>query len=181
MRIANFEFKVKVDNLDELEDHLRKLNPRYVGEDYQTDTYFQVEEGRLKLRQGNIENSLIHYNRENVAESKLSEVTLYRTECPHDLKDTISKVLPIRVIVNKVRKIYFVDNVKFHFDKVEGLGEFLEVEAIDDSSKFSSEELKGQCNKYFQYFELDKDQLIDLSYSDLLYNKSKNKTEYNST
>jgi predicted adenylyl cyclase CyaB len=33
--------------------------------------------------------------------------------------------------VDKHREIYFVGNVKFHLDTVEGLGTFVEIESID--------------------------------------------------
>lgn len=35
------------------------------------------------------------------------------------------------VVVDKMREIYFIDNVKFYFDKVEGFGIFVEIEVID--------------------------------------------------
>ena len=56
------------------------------------------------------------------------------------------------IVVDKKRKIYFIDNVKFHFGKVEGLGTFIEVEAIDNKEEFTIEELKRQCDKYFEFF-----------------------------
>ena len=56
MNIKNFEFKAKVDNLEEYENKLLKLNPFFKGTDHQIDTYFNVSKGRLKLREGNIEN-----------------------------------------------------------------------------------------------------------------------------
>lgn len=45
-------------------------------------------------------------------------------------------------MVDKRRKIYFIDNVKFHFDVVENLGTFIEVEAIDSKEEFRLEELE---------------------------------------
>lgn len=78
------------------------------------------------------------------------------------------KQLGVKITVDKKRKIYFIDNVKFHFDVVEGLGTFIEVEAIDNNGTFSVEHLKAQCDKYFTYFGLDKSQLVDKSYSDLV-------------
>jgi adenylate cyclase class IV len=41
------------------------------------------------------------------------------------------KVHGIKVIVQKKRRIYFIGNVKFHFDTIAELGTFIEVEAID--------------------------------------------------
>ena len=126
--IHNYEFKARTDHLDELEAKLKTLNPHYVGEDHQIDTYFNVTEGRLKLRQGNIENSLIRYHRENAADSKLSQVLLYKHQPAPELKTILESSLGVDVVVDKLRKIYFIDHVKFHFDRVQGLGTFIEVE-----------------------------------------------------
>jgi adenylate cyclase, class 2 len=84
------------------------------------------------------------------------------------LKNILALQLGIKAIVNKRRKIYFLDNVTFHFDIVENLGTFIEVEAIDTNGKFTTEELKAQCDKYFAFFELTDQNLIDRSYSDLI-------------
>jgi adenylate cyclase class IV len=76
MQILNFEFKAKAIELDTLEKKFLKLNPKFIGEDNQTDTYFNVAKGRLKPREGNIENALIWYERENTAAAKQSDVLL---------------------------------------------------------------------------------------------------------
>jgi len=59
----NFEFKARSRNNTALEQKLQEFNPYFVGEDVQKDTYFHVAKGRLNLREGNIENMLIHYQR----------------------------------------------------------------------------------------------------------------------
>ena len=74
----------------------------------------------------------------------------------------------MKIIVDKKRKIYFIENVKFHFDIVENLGTFIEVEAIDDKEQYTTEELKELCDKYFAFFELTEQNIIDKSYSDLM-------------
>jgi len=168
MNIRNFEFKAKVNDLTKYENKLLELKPEYRGTDHQTDTYFNVKSGRLKLREGNIENSLISYDREDTSAPKLSEVILYRFEPDAALKNILVRQLGIRKVVKKDRKIYFIGNVKFHFDVVEGLGTFLEVEAIDSKGELSVEELKKQCYRYFEYFELNSRDLVDRSYSDML-------------
>ncbi len=63
--------------------------------------------------------------------------------------------------------------MKFHFDIVENLGTFIEVEAIDEKGIFSLQELKSQSDFYLQFFEFLPDQLIDKSYSDLLEQKQR--------
>ena len=168
MNIKNFEFKAKVSNLEKYENKLLALNPKFKGVDHQIDTYFHAKHGRLKLREGNIENSLIDYDRKNISGSKESQIILYQHQPNQALKDILIRQLGVKVIVDKKRKIYFIKNVKFHFDLVEDLGTFLEVEAIDDKGNFTLEELKLQCDKYFDFFELTKKDLIDKSYSDLI-------------
>ena len=168
MNIKNFEFKAKVDNLEKYENKLLTLNPKFQGIDHQIDTYFNVHKGRLKLREGNIENSLINYERENISGSKISEIILYQHEPNIALKNILTRQLGVKIIVDKKRKIYFIDNVKFHFDLVENLGTFIEVEAIDSKEEFTIEELKKQCDKYFDFFELTINNVIDKSYSDLI-------------
>ena len=168
MNRLNFEFKAAAANIDELEEKLKTLEPIFKGVDHQIDTYFNVEKGRLKLREGTIENALIYYERENIGGAKQSDILLYQHVPNASLKQLLTKVHGIKAVVDKSRKIYFIDNVKFHFDKVVGLGTFLEVEAIDSNESFTIEQLKEQCDKYFNYFALDKSQLVDKSYSDLV-------------
>lgn len=168
MNIKNFEFKAKVNDIEIYENKLLELNPIYKGIDHQIDTYFNVQKGRLKLREGNIENSLIHYTRENIQGSKQSDIILYQHEPNIALKNILSLELGIKTIIDKQRKIYFIGNVKFHFDLVKDLGTFVEVEAIDNQENFTIEELKKQCDYYFDFFGLTKSHLIDKSYSDLI-------------
>lgn len=167
MNIKNFEFKARVNELQKYENKLLTLNPKYIGLDHQIDTYFNTKCDRLKLREGNIENSLINYDRQNIKGSKESKIILYRHKSDKALKNILIKQLGIKVIVDKKRKIYFIDNVKFHFDIVEGLGEFIEVEAINDNKKYTIEYLKKQCDKYFNFFDLKKTDIVSDSYSDL--------------
>ncbi len=171
MNIKNFEFKAMVQELKSYEHRLLTLNPKYIGVDHQIDTYFNSKIGRLKLREGNIENSLINYERENIKGSKKSKIILYRHEPNTALKEILTKQLGVKVVVDKVRKIYFIDNVKFHFDNVKNLGLFIEVEAIDEKGYFTVEELKEQCDSYLRFFGLNDSDLIGNSYSDLILSK----------
>ncbi len=172
MKITNFEFKAKVPNLEVLEAKLQTLAPIFKGIDHQIDTYFNVPKGRLKLREGNIENALIQYDRANLAASKLSDIILYQHAPDPALKQILSLQFGVKVVVDKKRKIYFVENVKFHFDEVKDLGTFMEVEAIDTDNSFSIETLQQQCDKYMSFFEISPAQLLSDSYSDLLLAKN---------
>ena len=168
MNIKNFEFKAKVDDLGYYEQRLSKLDPVFIGTDHQVDTYFKVQKGRLKLREGNIENSLINYNRENITGLKSSDIILYNFEPNPALKNILALQLGIKSVVSKTRNIYFIENVKFHFDKVENLGAFIEVEAIDTTGAYDVEYLQSQCEKYYDFFGIKKINLVDRSYSDLI-------------
>jgi predicted adenylyl cyclase CyaB len=166
-----FEFKAHCNNIQLAEEKLQTLNPIFIGEDHQIDTYFNVETGRLKLREGNIENTLIYYDRGNTANAKQSNVLLYKPNSTTDLKSILTQVHGIKVVVDKRRKIYFVENVKFHFDTVATLGTFLEVEAIDTDGTIAIEKLQEQCNFYTQFFNIEMNDFIANSYSDLLLEK----------
>ena len=168
MPILNFEFKAKADDIQDLEKKLLGLNPLFIGEDHQVDTYFNVPIGRLKLREGNIENALIYYERPDTAGAKQSNVLLYPHQPDITLKDILTKLHGIKIIVDKKRKIYFIDNVKFHFDTIAGLGTFVEVEAIDKSGKMGIEQLQHQCARYASLFNIQPSDYIPVSYSDLM-------------
>ncbi|HEV7332563.1 MAG TPA: class IV adenylate cyclase [Flavisolibacter sp.] len=167
----NFEFKASHSNIEEAETILQQQNPLFVGEDHQIDTYFNVPNGRLKLREGTIEQALIFYQRTNVAGAKQSDVILYQHPSDASLKQILTRSLGIKTVVDKRRRIYFIDNVKFHFDTVLGLGTFVEVEAIDKDGSIGLEKLKDQCHRYQQLLGVKEDDFVAGSYSDLLLAK----------
>ena len=168
MSILNIEFKASTKRLAELEALLQEHNPLFIGEDHQIDTYFNVPSGRLKLREGNIENALIHYEREDIAGAKASHVLLYQHQPGKNLKEILITVLGIKAVVDKKRKIYFIGNVKFHFDTVKGLGTFIEVEAIDKDGNTGKEKLRSQCDEYAALFSIEPASFCSLSYSDMI-------------
>ncbi len=170
MKITNFEFKAKVPDIRILEEKLLTLHPRFVGEDHQIDTYFEVPYGRLKLREGNIETALIYYEREDKSGARQSDVLLYKHQQCKSLKKILTKLHEVKVVVDKFRKIYFIDNVKFHFDNVNGLGSYIEVEAIDETGNADIKELQEQCRYYSKFFGIAEKDCETYSYSDLLLN-----------
>ena len=168
MTHLNIEFKAKANNIEAFEEKLLSLNPQFIGEDHQKDTYYNVNTGRLKLREGNIENALIWYQREDVGGAKQSDILLYKHAPDDALKNILIKLHGVKIIVDKIRKIYFVENVKFHFDRVEGLGTFVEVEAIDSNGEIGIEKLKEQCNFYINFLEIKTEDFMKKSYSDMM-------------
>jgi len=129
----NVEIKARCDDPKVVLQRLQCLGAVLQGVDRQVDTYFHAATGRLKLRTGNIENSLIHYRREDHAGPKDSHVTLIATRAQESeaLRSLLAGGLGIVVEVHKLRHILWIDNVKFHVDEVRGLGAFVEIEAID--------------------------------------------------
>jgi len=168
MTHLNIEFKARTNNIEALEEKLLSLNPQFIGEDHQKDTYYNVKTGRLKLREGNIENALIWYQREDVKGAKQSDILLYKHPPDDALKNILNKVHGVKIIVDKIRKIYFVENVKFHFDRLEGLGTFVEVEAIDSNGEIGIEKLKEQCDFYINFLEIKTEDFMKKSYSDMM-------------
>ena len=112
------------------------------------------------MRQGNIENALIYYQRANVQGPKQSDVKLYKSKSGDDLKDLLTASLGVQIVVDKIREIYFIDNVKFHLDKVGQLGDFVEIEAIAENRSHTIKELQNQCNYYLNLFEIKDEELV---------------------
>lgn len=168
MPILNIEFKAVTNDLTAAENLLLQLKPIFKGTDHQIDTYFNVPYGRLKLREGNVENALIHYQRENIAGSKLSHVLLHQPQPGSNLKSLLTGALGIKAVVDKQRKIYFIDNVKFHFDIVKNLGTFIEVEAISLNGNNNTADLQRQCDHYINLFRITNEDFVAMSYSDMI-------------
>lgn len=171
MAILNIEFKARTKDVLAAEKNLLQHNPKFIGEDHQVDTYFHIPGGRMKLREGIIENALIHYERENIAGSKSSQVLLYQHKPDKNLKAILAKALGIKAVVDKKRKIYFIGNVKFHFDTVKNLGTFIEVEAIDKDGNISKEKLQEQCDFYAALLGVKNGDFVAESYSDMIMAK----------
>ena len=168
MNIKIIEIKARCSDPQKIEKILSELNADLKGTDHQTDTYFKCAEGRLKLREGNIENSLIHYNRSDKSGPKLSEVNLMKLEKGSNLKSILSGSIGVLKTVIKKRKIFFIGNIKIHIDEVEGLGSFVEIEAIDEEGIYSEDQLFEQCKELMEKFSISGNDLIKTSYSDML-------------
>ncbi len=167
----NIEIKARTNRQDEIRDILTSRKAEFRGLDHQIDTYFKVNSGRLKLREGTIENYLIHYEREDQEGPKQSNVILYKSVPHSSLKEVLMKALGVLVVVDKQREIYFIDNIKFHLDTVQDLGTFVEIEAIDQAGNIGREKLLEQCNFYRNLLGILPQNLISASYSDLLLRK----------
>jgi predicted adenylyl cyclase CyaB len=167
----NIEIKARCKHQEAIRQLLLEREADFRGTDHQIDTYFQVANGRLKLREGNIENNLIHYQRPDQAGPKASEVHLYKPTDTKPLSALLQAALGVKVVVDKQREIYFLDNVKFHLDTVKELGTFVEIEAIDADGSIGAERLHEQCQFYLRLFAIPEEDLLHNSYSDMLLAK----------
>jgi adenylate cyclase, class 2 len=168
MSYLNVEIKARCSDPVFIRNYLLQNNAEFRGLDEQTDTYFNVTTGRLKLREGTIENNLIFYNRINQAGPKNSHFKLVKVEDAAGLKETLIESCGIKMVVRKRREIYYIGNVKFHIDEVPGLGGFVEIEAGNILADKTEEELSKQCHYYLNEFGIKEEDLIADSYSDML-------------
>ena len=176
MAHLNVEIKARCRDARFIRDFLLRQGADFRGTDNQLDTYFQVPQGRLKLREGNIENHLIFYRRPDQSGPKISAVSLYSTQRDSPLKAILTQALGVLVVVDKEREIYFLGNVKFHIDKVKALGCFVEIEAIDRDNAIGPDALREQCRHYMEQFKLEASDLLSGSYSDMLLELQANET-----
>jgi predicted adenylyl cyclase CyaB len=165
MNRVNIEIKARTNKPDLIRRVLKSRNADFKGVDHQVDTYFRIPKGRLKLREGDIENYLIYYEREDECEPKESRVMLFEFDPNSNLKEILVKAFEVLIVVEKRREIYFIDNIKFHLDVVKDLGTFVEIEAISDKAE---KRLYGQVREYMELFGIREEDLIAGSYSDLL-------------
>ena len=168
MSILNIEIKARCKQPERIRKILKEHDAEFKGIDYQIDTYFEVPDGRLKLRQGTIEQNLIYYRRPDSESPKASDINLVPVEHPDQLHELLTNALPTKVVVDKKREIYFIANVKFHIDKVDELGHFVEIEAIDEDGSIGEEKLRKQCRYYLDLLDILDEDLVGHSYSDMI-------------
>jgi adenylate cyclase class 2 len=164
------ELKAKVDDYEYVRKKLSTLGAQCIGTFRQTDFYFKVPEGRLKLREvdGDHVAQLIYYERENIPGPKRDEVFILIIQEPDDLKNILKKILTPLTLVEKVREIYRYQGTQINLDNVKKLGKFVEFERqIFDEPKAIRNDgqiLEGLMN----ILEIDSNNLETFSYSDLL-------------
>jgi predicted adenylyl cyclase CyaB len=171
MPFLNVEIKARCINPGSIRNYLLTHDAVFKGVDEQADTYFNVPNGRLKLREGNIENNLIFYERTNQAGPKSSRFHLVKINDAKELKEVLIKSVGAKVVVKKKREIYYIKNVKFHIDEVPELGAFVEIEAGNILADLTHEQLKEQCDFYMKEFMIEPADLVEVSYSDMLLEK----------
>jgi homotetrameric cytidine deaminase len=97
----------------------------------QRDTYYGAPRGRLKLREEQPgEAHLIAYERADEARARTSAYRIARVPVPAELKDALEAALGVTQVVSKSRRLLLWESVRIHLDDVDGLGRFVELEAV---------------------------------------------------
>jgi len=164
--MQNVEFKAELRDLPLARSICKALQATWVGELQQTDTYFRVASGRLKKRETvGEETEFIFYDRANRVRPKISQFTIYSEQ--HAIERFGTSPLPIWLVVKKKRELWLHRNVRIHLDQVEGLGNFLEFEALvsKDCTVPKCHEAIGELRTAFAPVL---GEAIDRGYSDLL-------------
>lgn len=149
----------------ELADRLADRPPELLE---QLDTFFLAAHGRLKLRQLAADHGeLIYYERADQAGPKRSAYSLVSTDQPEALSALLARALGVRGTICKRRWLYRVGQTRIHFDEVEELGTYLEVEVVLESGQAVSEGERIAEEIRRQLGVRDED-LVEAAYIDLL-------------
>ena len=127
----NIEIKARIDSVDALLPIAQALadDPPQVIE--QDDTFFACANGRFKLRDfGSGHGELIHYQRDDAAGPKLSDYVRVATDDPAALREALTRAQGSIGRVRKTRLLLLAGQTRIHLDRVEGLGDFLELEVV---------------------------------------------------
>jgi homotetrameric cytidine deaminase len=135
----------------------------------QRDTYFAGRDGRLKLRvqQDGERAWLIAYRRPDSAEASESAYVLATVGEPDALAEALDAALGTTVIVSKQRRLLLWEGVRIHLDDVDGLGSFVEFEAVLpdagdlETARAKVAHLQGSLG-------IADDALVSVGYADLL-------------
>jgi adenylate cyclase class IV len=127
--MLNVEFKAELRDLALARTICRAIRATHIATLRQTDTYYRIPSGRLKKRECDGEPvEYIYYDRANRSLPKLS---LFNVFSERQARERYGEAeLPIWLIVRKTRELFIIDNVRIHLDRVDGLGEFIEFEAV---------------------------------------------------
>lgn len=165
------ELKAKVDDLDVVRRKLTILGAERIGTFRQVDVYFNVPEGRLKLRevQDNKKTELIYYERENIAGPKKDDVFILKVQEAEVFKSLLERLLKTSAIVEKIREIYQYQETQIHLDRVKKLGNFVEFERKTPAYAQAIKKNQQILEKLMEKLGINPENLEKLSYSDLIH------------
>jgi len=164
----NVEIKARARNFEHQQSLASMLCDRGGEKIDQRDTFYEVPRGRLKLREfSDGSGELIYYLRADTEQAKQSDYQLSSVDAPASLKAVLSAALQQLGEVCKERYLYLCGPTRIHFDRVHGLGEFIELEVVMQSGQPQSagEKIVADLMRQLEIAEAD---LIRGAYVDLL-------------
>ena len=165
----NLEIKASVPSLRFALAVSKRIRARRAGMLRQTDTYFNVTKGRLKLREVNgREFELIYYERFNRKGSRFSDYFIVPLQEPAVMRHMCSSLFGVKATVRKHRILFLYKNARIHLDRVKGLGSFIEFEVIVRKGKVQARQL---MDFLVLEFGIARKSCIAGSYVDLLSNR----------
>ena len=127
----NIEIKACIDGIEALLPLAQALaggEPELIEQD---DSFFHVAHGRLKLRQfGDGSAELIHYHRGDGTEARASDYVRVPVPDAAALREALARGCGLRGRVRKQRWLLMLGQTRLHLDRVEGLGDFVELEVV---------------------------------------------------
>ena len=141
----------------------------------QEDVFFLVPTGRLKLRAINAGTDqarceLIHYDRPDQPGPKQSEYSLLPISDPLIARQKLERLHGIRAVVRKTRWLYMHKQTRIHLDRVETLGDFLELEVVMNEDQ-TAEDGQRIALDLAAKLGVTPEHLVDCAYVDLLDRK----------
>lgn len=164
----NLELKARLPSLDAAREIALRIATDRLPDQRQTDTYFSCTSGRLKLREiDGAQAQLVWYRRPDGFDVRTSDYILAPAIDGESLKAALAGALGVQCVVAKRREIFLFHNVRIHLDRVDGLGEFLEFEAVigPDADEAISQQRLDALRAQFGIQDAD---LIPGSYRELV-------------
>jgi len=125
----NVEIKARIESVETIAAKVAAIADQGPFDIPQDDAFFACERGRLKLRAFSAtEGQLIFYQRANQAGPKESFFVISPTASPDSLREALSLAYGQAGRVRKRRVLYLVGRTRVHLDRVENLGDFLELD-----------------------------------------------------
>jgi predicted adenylyl cyclase CyaB len=165
----NLEIKIKLESRTEIMSKISSMGASYVDTLHQKDTYYHYKYGLLKLREESGFFSLIKYNRMEDTKDRWSNYSILEIY-GENINNYLSEIFDEEIVVKKERRLYMYKNTRIHFDKVENLGEFIELETVVEN--ISRDEARIEFITVRDLLELNLSNEIRKSYRDLIIEKN---------
>jgi predicted adenylyl cyclase CyaB len=165
----NIEIKARAQHFDQLSERAAELSPEAPLIFRQQDFFYDVPRGRLKLRQfdDGTPAELIFYQRDDRDGPKASYYTRSPVTNPEAMHSLLATALTTRGIVTKERHVYTIGRTRIHLDRVDGLGDFVELEVLlaqDDEEEGGH----AEAHEMFAKLGVPETDLVAVAYVDLL-------------